>query len=70
MIMAARRGNSLGGWSHFNLRVMDLCNLVRGVAGGGGVLGPADETRLPMALLYLGERRRKKQINQGARHLK
>lgn len=29
MIMAARRGNSLDGWSCFNLRVADLCDLVR-----------------------------------------
>lgn len=29
MIMAAQRGNSLDGWSCFNLRMADLCDLVR-----------------------------------------
>ena len=29
MIMAARRGKSLDGWSRFNLKMADLCDLVR-----------------------------------------
>lgn len=66
MIMAARRGNSLGGWSHFNLRVMDLCNLVRRVGGARPRSSRRDET--PHGSSLSGGKEEKKQIKQGARH--
>lgn len=50
MIMAARRGNSLDGWSCFNLRVADPCDLVRRCPGSGWL------TRLPTGTAHGGER--------------
>lgn len=50
MIMAARRGNWLDGWSCFNLRVVDLCDLVRRCPRSGWL------TRLPTGMAHSRER--------------